>query len=178
MTELIQQKKVLRAKINGYKNSFTTEELRQKSERIVEKLKHDTAFITAKTVMLYWSLPDEVHTHTLIADVLKTKTVVLPTIVNDLLIPVKLNDITNLREGKFHILEPQNSVFTDKIDLIVVPGIAFDRAGNRLGRGRGFYDRFLQYQTAKTIGICFDFQLVEEIPTEAKDIPIGKIISE
>ena len=60
----------------------------------------------------------------------------------------------------------------------MLPGVAFDRCGNRLGRGCGFYDRFLQHQTTETVGICFDFQLVEELPTEPNDIPLKKIISE
>ncbi|MCF0205812.1 MAG: 5-formyltetrahydrofolate cyclo-ligase, partial [Bacteroidales bacterium] len=63
-------------------------------------------------------------------------------------------------------------------DLIIVPGVAFDRNGNRLGRGRGYYDRFLcKYPKVEKIGICFDFQLLEEIPTEPTDIRMDKVVS-
>ena len=178
MTEIYQQKKALRDQIKGYKKNVSVDELHRKSELVIANLKKYNAFINAKTVMLYWSLPDEVDTQTLISELLKTKTVILPTVVKDDIIPVKLTHTSELHEGEFHILEPKNREFIGKIDLIVVPGVAFDRCGNRLGRGRGFYDRFLQHQTAETVGTCFDFQLVEQVPTEPNDIPLKKNISE
>lgn len=178
MIEIYQQKKALRYEIKAYKKEFSIEELRQKSEQIISNLKTYEAFMKAKTVMLYWSLPDEVYTHALINSLLKTKTVILPTIMDNELVPVQITDIADLHEGKFHILEPKNKEFIGKIDIIVVPGVAFDRCGNRLGRGRGFYDRFLQHQTAETVGIGFNFQLVEKVPTERNDVKLKKIISE
>lgn len=178
MTDIYQQKKVLRDQIKGCKSNFSVLDLHTKSERVIRNLRSYDAFKKAKTVMLYWSLPDEVNTHKLIAELLKTKRVILPTIVNEDIIPVEITDMDQLDEGKFHILEPKNHSFIGKIDLIVVPGIAFDNVGNRLGRGRGFYDRFLQQQAAETVGICFDFQLVKEVPIEPNDIRITKIISE
>ena len=80
--------------------------------------------------------------------------------------------------GDFNIMEPQNEPYKGDFDLIVVPGVAFDRHGNRLGRGRGYYDRFLcQHLNVKRIGICFDFQLVDEVPAEAFDIRMEEVIS-
>ncbi len=178
MTEIYQQKKALREQMKDGKRNVSLDKLRRKSELVIANLKKYDPFINAKTVMLYWSLPDEVGTHKLISELLKTKTVILPTVVKDNIIPVQLTDTSELKEGEFHILEPKNREFIGKIDLIVVPGVAFDRYGNRLGRGRGFYDRFLQHQTTETVGICFDFQLVEELPTEPNDMPLKKIISE
>ena len=84
----------------------------------------------------------------------------------------------NFAVGDFNILEPQNEPYTGDFDLIIVPGVAFDRKGNRIGRGRGYYDRFLcQHLDVKRIGICFDFQLVDEVPTEPLDIKMDEVIT-
>ena len=106
------------------------------------------------------------------------KRIILPTVVGDDIIPVELSENTGFAVGDFNILEPQNEPYQGDYDLIVVPGVAFDKNGNRLGRGRGYYDRFLcQHQAVTKIGICFDFQLVDEIPTEPTDIKMDEIIS-
>ena len=85
----------------------------------------------------------------------------------------------HLSPGSFGILEPATgSLFTDydRIDLAVVPGMAFDRKGNRLGRGKGFYDRLLPLLKAPKAGICFPFQLVEAVPVEPFDTPMDYVI--
>ena len=82
--------------------------------------------------------------------------------------------------SSYHIQEPIGKIFEDysTIDVIIVPGVAFDNQGNRLGRGKGYYDRFLKKIPAtKKIGICFDFQMIEQIPTEKNDIPMDDIIT-
>ena len=87
----------------------------------------------------------------------------------------------DLKEGAFHIMEPIGSLFPEEryheINLAIIPGMAFDAKRNRLGRGKGYYDRFLQkiHQVYK-IGICFPFQLVDEIPTEETDIKMDAIM--
>ena len=84
------------------------------------------------------------------------------------------------RFGAYNIMEPVGEVFTDyaQIDLAVIPGVAFDRQLNRMGRGKGFYDRLLpQLGDAYKIGICFDFQLVESIECEEHDIRMDEVIS-
>ena len=86
----------------------------------------------------------------------------------------------NLAIGAYGIEEPTGEFFTDysAIDLIVVPGVAFDRKGNRLGRGKGYYDRLLpQIPSAYKAGICFSFQIVEEIPAEPFDICMDEVIT-
>ena len=93
------------------------DELRRKSELVIANLKKYDAFVNAKTVMLYWSLPDEVDTHTLISELLKTKTVILPTVVKDDIIPVKLTHTSELHEGEFHILEPKTENSSAKLIL-------------------------------------------------------------
>ena len=128
--------------------------------------------------MLYASLPDEVQTLDFIEEWKKRKHIILPTVVGDDIIPMELTADCPMVEGSFHILEPQSNQYAGPLDLIVVPGMAFDRQGHRLGRGKGYYDRFLiKYPEVKTIGICFDFQLLDEVPAEPHDQLIDEIIS-
>lgn len=128
--------------------------------------------------MLYASLPDEVQTLDFIEEWKNRKHIILPTVVGDDIIPVELTADCPMVEGSFHILESQSNQYAGTLDLIVVPGMAFDRQGHRLGRGKGYYDRFLiKYPEVKTIGICFDFQLLDEVPAEPHDQLIDEIIS-
>jgi len=83
-----------------------------------------------------------------------------------------------LKKGKFGIPEPAELVFAPKeLDLILVPGITFDRLGNRIGRGGGFYDRLLPQYRAVRIGVCFDFQCLQNIPTEAHDCQMDLLVT-
>ena len=142
------------------------------------KLETHPDFVAAHVVMLYSSLPDEVQTQAFIQKWRSQKRIVLPTVVGDDIIPVELDEGTQFAEGDFHIMEPQNHPYTGSFDLIVVPGMAFDAAGHRLGRGRGYYDRFLcQHPQVKKIGLCFDFQKVPTVPTEPFDIVMDEVLS-
>lgn len=128
--------------------------------------------------MLYASLPDEVQTLDFLNEWKSQKQIILPTVVGNDIIPVELTTDCSMTEGDFHILEPENNPYNGPLDLIVVPGMAFDRNGHRLGRGKGFYDRFLiKYPDVKTIGICFDFQLLEEIPVEPHDRVVNEVLT-
>ena len=86
----------------------------------------------------------------------------------------------DLQAGAFGILEPTGKLFTDykKIDVAVVPGMAFDKEGRRLGRGKGYYDRFLRLlPNTYKIGICFSWQLVDHVPTDEHDILMDQVLS-
>lgn len=171
-------KKELRTIIKTLKKQHTTEDLDRQSAVICQKIEQHPDFIKAERVMLYNALPDEVRTADLIARWRDKKTIVLPTVVGDDIIPVALNNDTAFAVGDFNILEPQNEPYTGDFDLIIVPGVAFDPQGNRMGRGKGYYDRFLvKYPAVKKIGICFDFQLVDEIPAEPHDIRMDEVVS-
>ncbi len=171
-------KKELRAHIKSLKKQHSKESLSEQSKLILDKLEKHRLFIEAETVMLYSSLPDEVQTHDFLQKWRNEKKIILPTVVGDDIIPVELSKETDFAVGDFNILEPQNEPYEGCYDLIVVPGVAFDRNGNRIGRGKGYYDRFLcKHLDVKRIGICFDFQLVAEVPTEDNDIKMNEIIS-
>lgn len=176
--DIAAQKRLLRAEIRRLKSQFSAAALAAKSLRVIEKLEAEPLFRAARAPMLYWSLPDEVCTHALIAKVLAEKRVVLPTVVGDELRPVELRSVADLREGAFHILEPAGCAVSDgEIDLIVLPGMAFSPDGGRLGRGRGYYDRFLSCcPVVPTVGLAFDFQVVSHVPAEPHDVKIGKVL--
>ena len=79
----------------------------------------------------------------------------------------------------FAIPEPVGALFEDlaQIDLILVPGVAFDASGNRLGRGKGYYDKILRQTDAYKLGVCFAFQLLEQIPTEPHDVKMDRVVA-
>lgn len=172
------EKKDLRASIKALKKQHTKEQLQEQSDLIMAKLEQHPDFANANTVMLYSALPDEVQTQAFLEKWHLKKKIILPTVVGDDIIPVEFGKDTAFAVGDFNILEPQNEPYTGGFDLIVVPGVAFDGKGNRLGRGRGYYDRFLcQHLDVKRIGICFDFQLVDKVPAEVFDIRMDEVIS-
>jgi len=172
------EKKELRAQIKALKKQHTKEQLLEQSEQIMAKLERHPDFIKAERVMLYSALPDEVQTQAFLEKWHLKKIIILPTVVGDDIVPVAFGKDTAFSVGDFNIMEPQNEPYTGDFDLIIVPGVAFDRKGNRIGRGRGYYDRFLsQHLEVKRIGICFDFQLVDEVPTEPFDILMDEVIS-
>lgn len=174
----MEDKKSLRQLIRKLKKEHTPEQLSAQSEIIMDKLASHPDFARAQRVMLYASLPDEVQTLAFLDKWKSLKKIILPTVVGDDIIPVELTADSQMVEGDFHILEPENHPYAGSLDLIVVPGMAFDKAGHRLGRGRGYYDRFLiKYPDVKTIGICFDFQFLESIPTEPHDRVVDEVIT-
>lgn len=130
--------------------------------------------------MLYHSLKDEVDTHEFIRKWSRKKRILLPVVVGDDLELRIYTGPEDMTIGAYGIEEPIGELFTDyaAIDFIAVPGVAFDRSGNRLGRGKGYYDRLLpRIPSAYKAGICFPFQLVEEVPAEAFDIRMDKVIT-
>ena len=131
--------------------------------------------------MLYHSLKDEVDTHEFIRKWSRLKRILLPVVVGDDLELRVYTGPDDLAIGAYGIEEPTGSRFTDyaAIGFIAVPGVAFDRNGNRLGRGKGYYDRLLpRIPAAYKAGICFPYQLVEEVPAEPFDIRMDEIITQ
>ena len=150
------------------------------SERIMQLLASDTHFLKAKTVLLYHSLNDEVDTHQFVEEWCKKKQLLLPVVVGEELVLRHFQNVDELKTGSFGIAEPTGSLFTDydQIDFVAVPGMAFDKNGHRLGRGKGFYDRLLpQLTNAYKAGICFPYQIVDEVPVEPTDITMDGIIT-
>ena len=151
------------------------------SANILTALEAHPAFRAANTILLYHSLGDEVDTHTFIKKWSSEKRILLPVVVGDdleLRIYTGPDDMTT---GSYGIEEPTGEVFTDyaAIDFIVVPGVAFDRKGNRLGRGKGYYDRYLPRCTrAVKLGVAFEAQRVDKAAVDAHDEKLDGFVTE
>lgn len=167
------------------KKKYPATLLSEQSRRILERLEQTDLFRGASRIALYHALPGEVQTAGFIEKWHTQKTLYLPVVEgNDLrLLPYRGDE--HLKAGSFGILEPieaetsaDTPISYPALDLIIVPGVAFDRHNNRLGRGKGFYDRLLSELHIPKIGICFDFQLFDAIPAEPFDKKMNLIISE
>jgi len=165
------------------------EESRREKSRILHKRLFDTPqFKAAKTVMFYCSFDGEVETGDMIKQAKKIgKRVAVPVTMQNkkTIIPSLVENLEqDLAAGPYGIPQPkpenQKTVNNHEIDLVVVPGVGFDRVNNRLGRGQGYYDRFLQLlpSTTPTIGLAFDFQIVDRLPeVEAHDMPVSLVLA-
>ena len=174
-------KSELRQHIKTIKRQFTHQQLNELSLPVLSRLR--LLLSDAQTIMAYYSLPDEVCTHQLIDELVSDgKTVLLPKVIDDTTMELcRYTGSKDLRLGAFHIMEPIGEPFTDLslIDVVLVPGVAFDAQGHRLGRGRGYYDRFLRKISkvrTRTIGVCFDFQKIDEVPTTSNDISVCEVV--
>lgn len=174
-----ERKRQLRKQIAQDKTRYCNSELKDLSADILTRLEMHPAFQKATTVLLYHSLKDEVQTHSFIEKWSGEKRIILPVVVGDELELRLYTGPQDLAVGAYGISEPTGEIFTDyeSIDLAIVPGVAFDTAGHRLGRGKGYYDRLLPHIEAFKIGICFPFQLIEEVPAEPFDICMNTIIT-
>jgi len=176
------EKKEIRHLIREEKARFGTSRLKAMSARTIALLEAHPRYQAARTVLLYHSLPDEVATHRLITENYHAKTILLPAVVGKGRMHLRVyQGEGEMKEGAFHIAEPTTPPFTDygKIDLAVVPGMAFDAEGHRLGRGKGFYDRFLSqpaFHHIHKMGICFPFQFLPHIPTDEYDIAMDEVL--
>ena len=157
------------------------DQLAKWSADIVEKLT-SSILPHASTILCYWPLPDEPDIRQLINTLVNEgKIVLLPKVTGDETMTIhRYISPGDMAEGAFHIMEPTTAAFTDlaQIDTVLVPGVAFDAAGHRLGRGRGYYDRFLATcPQVRKVGICFPFQRVAEVPFEGHDIVMDEVIA-
>lgn len=168
-------KSELRQLIRQRKASCTLLERQHLSTLLCQQLLQHPRWQEAKTVLLYHALPDEVDTTLLLNST--GKQILLPVVIGDNL---ELRIYTGeMQEGAFHIMEPVGAVFTayNEIDLAIIPGMAFDAEGHRLGRGKGYYDRLLPHLPhAYRLGLCFPFQLLEEVPAEPHDILMHEVL--
>ncbi len=148
---------------------------------VFEAIQRSEIFAGSDKIAIFSSLPDEIPTHRFIKEWSKFKTILLPRIESEGVMNIyKYNEAT-IATGNYGILEPSNSeiVPASELDLIIVPGVAFTKRGERLGRGKGYYDRYLAQATcnAYKIGVCYSHQIVESLPTEQHDIIMDEIIA-
>lgn len=180
-------KDFLRKELKERRHKLSVKEVANKSSYIEIQLDKIISKLNVKNIMLYYSFKNEVSTEKYILKLLNNDfNVILPysKVSTRSIIPYLVKNLKeDLSKSSFGILEPNiniNSVFSiDKIEVVVIPGIAFDIEGNRMGFGAGFYDRFLiKNENMIKIAICYDFQLLNSIPNEPHDVKMDIIITE
>ncbi|RMF63913.1 MAG: 5-formyltetrahydrofolate cyclo-ligase, partial [Calditrichaeota bacterium] len=184
MENSIEQKKQIRAQIERKRRRLSPEEVEAKSRRVLSHLKTLPAFQQARTVHTYVAWRNEVDTHALIRELLQTgRRVIVPIVDTQThsLHHAEISSFDELEPGTFGILEPplQNSrpLDPDTLDLVIVPGVAFDPHGNRVGFGGGYYDQFLAHVRAPKIALAYRFQIVDRIPTRNEDQRVDIIVT-
>ncbi len=160
-------------------------EERSHKSKVITDLVHDLpAFRKAKAVMLYVALDEEVDTRRILKLAFEEKKhVLLPVVIQETqeMISAELIAPDQMKPGKYGIMEPEgwSSPFPMRdLDMVIVPGLAFDKKNNRLGRGKGYYDRFLSklHSKVSTIGLAFDIQLTNELPVEPHDVKLDLVV--
>ncbi|MCK4802196.1 5-formyltetrahydrofolate cyclo-ligase, partial [bacterium] len=176
------------------RNNLSRDEIKSKSEKIEKELFSLPEFQRAKTVMFYVSFRSEVETEKMTRNALKLKKkIVIPVVHGEKIVVYEIKNLKKeLTKGSFGIKEPKKEfrrrVNQKEIDLVVVPGVVFDKRGGRLGYGRGYYDRFLRSKSIRLkmsrsrkcalIGLAFDLQIARKIPLVEEDMKVDKIVTE
>lgn len=173
-----QNKQDIRRNVRREIAALDHEERERASAQIFSHIVSLDCLKRAKTIALFASLHDEPQSADFIAQISTTKRVVLPRIEGN---EMEFYDISQgVQLGAFGIMEPLATTAIDpsEIDVMVVPGVAFTRRGERCGRGKGFYDRYISRAgfRAFTVGVCFPCQVVEELPVEAHDKRVDRVI--
>lgn len=173
------KKDEIRRQVRARKTILSDSEKSAAAKRVFDTLKNMAAYTLAKNVLLYHSLDDELSTREFIASCCGEKNFFLPR-VNGLDLEILPYERSRMHLGAFRIEEPDGDdiVSIDNIDLVIVPAVAYDRQGNRIGRGKGYYDRLLSRSRAITIGVCYHFQLFDEFETEEHDIPVDFVVTD
>jgi len=181
-------KEEIRRDILKKRHSLSKDYIKNKSQQIFLKLAESVEYRNSRNIMFYVATRSEVQTEEMIKTSIEMGKnifvpIILPECIN--LAPSKIFDFdTELEKGKKGILEPKKEYYRlfppESIDLIIIPGVAFDLSGNRIGRGFGYYDNFLGKVRpyAKIIALAFEMQIVKRIPNDKNDIPVHKIITE
>jgi len=181
-------KNKLRKQIITERDQLTDEEIATKSATIAEKLYSLSAFNQAEAIMYFVSFGSEVDTRPIVEETIRRRKIALaPKAVPQSreLIPSRILDWdSDLMPGYYNIPEPRAGAMRpydpEQIDLLIVPGVAFDLKGNRLGYGGGYYDRFFSLLKPGTplVALVFDLQIVPTVPTDEWDRPVDCVITE
>ena len=173
-------KKELRKVISARKRMMTDEEIIQKSNCLAQQFLASKQYIEAKTIYGYLPYNQEVRTVPILEQALRDgKTVAVPKVYGDEMRFICLQDLTKVEAGFAGIPEPTEDgpVANDKNALVLMPGLAFDPQGNRMGYGGGFYDKFLAKEPGHpTVALCYDFQVFKYLETDAHDIPVDRVL--
>ena len=173
-------KTALRAMIRQKKRAMTDEQIEKASRRLTELFIATEQYRRAQTIYGYLPYNQEVRTYALLEEALRDgKCVAVPKVYGDEMRFIYITDFDGLETGYAGIPEPvaDEPVAADKTALVLMPGLAFDAAGHRIGYGGGFYDKFLQAEPDHpTVALCYDFQMLDNIETEEHDVPVDCVL--
>ena len=173
-------KKELRKKIREQKRAMTEEQIVAASQRLGELFLHCRQYQGAKTIYGYLPYNQEVRTVPMLEQAMRDgKRVAVPKCYGEEMRFIYMDDLSKVEKGYANIPEPiaDDPVADDKTALVLMPGMAFTTDGKRMGYGGGFYDKFLAAEPDHpTVALCYDFQMVEDLPTEEYDIPVDCVL--
>ena len=174
-----EEKKALRALIEQRRRIMTPEEVATESGHIIAQLERMSVFRDAKTVLLYYPIHNEVDLRPLLTKYEGQKTFLFPVTHRHSMEIRPYDGEDMMRKGRYGVPEPQTPTWRGSIDVILVPGVVFDQHCHRIGRGGGYYDRFLRKQlSAKKIGVCYSFQLKKHaIPHGLFDHKMDRVVT-
>ena len=173
------EQSALRAIVEQRRRMLTPEEVAADSARVIAQIEQMAAFREAKTVLMYYPVHNEVDLRPMLTKYQDQKTFLFP-VTHRHYIEVRPYDGEDMmRKGRLGVPEPQTDTFTGRIDLMLVPGVVFDQHRHRIGRGGGYYDKFLaKHPMVKKIGVCYSFQLKKEtIPHLMSDHKMDRIVT-
>lgn len=173
-------KKELRAFVRDQKRAMSVEQIEELSTALAEKFYQTTQYKNAHTIYGYLPYNQEVRTVPILEQALRDgKTVAVPKVIDDQMIFVVMDDLAKVEKGYAGIPEPieNKPEANDPEALILMPGLAFDPHGHRIGYGGGFYDRFLENEpNHPTVALCYSFQVFPQLETEEHDIPVDLVL--
>ena len=176
-------KKALRREIGAKKGALNPEQIENRSAILADKLYKTSQYRDCTSLYAYLSFNQEVRTNPIIQRAwAEGKRVAVPKVVGDEMVFIWIDSFDNLApQGAFHIMEPieNGPVAADESALILMPGLAFDPEGHRVGYGGGFYDRYLAAQPCHpTVALCYDFQLYDHLDVEDHDVLVDVVITD
>ncbi|MCK4318965.1 5-formyltetrahydrofolate cyclo-ligase [Candidatus Micrarchaeota archaeon] len=172
-------KRSIRQKMKAKLNELSKQEAKEKTKKIEEKLLSLDAFLDALSIGAYYPLEKEVCTLSIIRALYKKKQFSLPHLEERGVMRFALfKGFKAIKKGRFGIPEPHPKEETEPSDVLLVPGLAFDEKGARIGRGKGYYDRYLKGKKVLKISLAYEFQVLKSIPLEPHDIMVDYIITE
>jgi 5-formyltetrahydrofolate cyclo-ligase len=180
MESILEYKNQLRKEIRQKKKLVDAIASIKKARVVFAEVETLEEFKQANIVLAFWSLPDEIPTHEFVMKWGGNKKIVLPVVIGDDLELRLFEGVEQLEQSnQFGIMEPKTGKVIDPqdIEFAIIPGVAFDGKGNRLGRGRGFYDRLMpHFRKIMKVGVGYEFQLVDSVPVAEFDLPVDMVI--
>ena len=179
-------KSEIRKRIISLRNSLTEEELKKANNIITDKVINSDFYKNAKSIFIYISFGSEVNTIDIINNALKCNKEIYVPKTNKMkkeMEAIRIHNLDNMSVDKWGILEPNNvdeNLIGTKFDLIIMPGVAFDKGGNRIGYGGGYYDKYISKYQHKTtlLALAYNIQIVESIESDEHDIKVDCIIAD